>query len=65
MYRKVLPQIEEWINNDEKHALLITGARQIGKTYLIREALQKQKKDYVELNFVENSFLYTLNTPKN
>ena len=31
-------QINDWIDNG-KDALLITGARQIGKTYLIRNCL--------------------------
>lgn len=57
MYRRQLENIVEWIRNDKGHALLVTGARQIGKTYLIREALKQEKCDYVELNFIENKEL--------
>lgn len=54
MYRKVQAKIENWIKEDSKHALLVTGARQIGKTYIIREALNNLKCDYIEINFIEN-----------
>lgn len=57
MYRKSYKEIVEWIRYDDKHVLLVTGARQIGKTYIIREALEKENCDYVELNFIEDSSL--------
>ena len=38
MYRKDSIAIGEWIKNSNK-ALLVTGARQIGKTWLIRDAV--------------------------
>jgi len=36
----------------DKKALLITGARQIGKTYIIREFGKQNYKNFVEINFV-------------
>lgn len=36
LYRKVQKDIEKWLN-DGHDALLITGARQVGKSFLIRE----------------------------
>ena len=47
-------QINDWIDNG-KDALLVTGARQIGKTYLIRNCLKEKNIPYIELNFIENS----------
>ena len=35
------------------NALLITGARQVGKTYSIRE-FGKTFKSFIEINFIEN-----------
>lgn len=35
-----------------RNALLVTGARQIGKTYSIRE-FGKTFKSFIEINFVE------------
>ena len=40
MYRKDSIAIGEWIKNSNK-ALLVTGARQIGKTWLIRDEIEK------------------------
>ncbi|MCR5083248.1 MAG: DUF4143 domain-containing protein [Parasporobacterium sp.] len=53
LYRKIKPQIMNWIENGKK-ALLVTGARQIGKTYLIRECLKESGVGYIEVNFIEN-----------
>mgnify|MGYP000720124409 CR=1 FL=1 len=57
--RKAEKKVKNWIarGND---ALLITGARQIGKTYLIRECLEKSKMPYIELNFIEQPELVEL-----
>ena len=52
MKRQYEDKIQNWINNSKK-ALLIYGARQVGKTYLIREMLKKNKISYFEVNFQE------------
>lgn len=51
--RNAEKQINNWSDNG-KDALLITGARQIGKTYLIRNCLKEKNIPYVELNFIGN-----------
>lgn len=51
MYRKIEEQLNSWKNDKEKKALLISGARQIGKTWAVRD-LGKSYKNFVELNFV-------------
>lgn len=40
MFRKDENIVRDWITNSKK-ALLVTGARQIGKTWLIRDEIQK------------------------
>ncbi len=52
MYRKDAIVIEEWIQNSNK-ALLVTGARQTGKTWLIREEIRKSKYVKFEINFID------------
>ena len=52
--RKVEKKIYEWIDNG-KGALLVDGARQVGKTFTIRNCLQTQNIDYIELNLIEDS----------
>lgn len=56
LYRKVKKKLEEWID-DGKDALLITGARQVGKSYLIRETLKERSADFVEFNFIKQKKL--------
>ena len=51
--------IDSWIQSG-RDALLITGARQIGKTYLIKECLRESGVPYVELNFIDQPELVTL-----
>lgn len=59
LYRTVKKDINAWINN-KNDALLVTGARQIGKTYTIRECLNENGCSYVEFNFIEQPELIDL-----
>lgn len=52
MKRKYEDKIQDWIDTSDK-ALLIYGARQVGKTYLIREMLNRNNISYFEVNFQE------------
>jgi len=51
LYRKIFDFLDEWKNSDNKKALYITGARQIGKTTAVRE-FSKKYKVFVEINFL-------------
>ena len=42
----------KWKDNKNKKAMLVTGARQIGKTSLIRRFGKEQYECFVELNFI-------------
>lgn len=52
--RKIYRKIQDWYKNSDS-ALLIDGARQVGKTTIIREFLKASKDDYIEINLLENS----------
>ena len=52
MYRKDSVTIKEWLNHSNK-ALLVTGARQIGKTWLIRDEIDKSGYAKFEVNFID------------
>lgn len=52
--REIITKIKEHLTDDKKNALLIDGARQVGKTYIIRAILNEISADYVEINFIEN-----------
>ncbi len=51
--RKIEDRIREFYKKDKK-ALLITGARQVGKTYIIREIGKADFESFIEINFLEN-----------
>ncbi|MGN0077796.1 MAG: ATP-binding protein [Coriobacteriales bacterium] len=53
--RKALAQMESWLANRTHQALLVTGARQVGKTYLVREFARTHWENVAELNFYENT----------
>lgn len=52
LYRKIRSYIEEYLKSDEDKILLIEGARQIGKSYIIRDVGTGLYGNYVEINFV-------------
>lgn len=52
MYRKDSVTIKEWLNNSNK-ALLVTGARQIGKTWIVRDEIDKSGYIRFEVNFID------------
>lgn len=54
MYRKISEYIEEYLKSDDNKILCIEGARQVGKTYIIRELAKKHFKNYIELNMTED-----------
>ena len=51
--RDVEKEINEWISNDNR-ALLIDGARQVGKTFIIRQCLENSEYTFIEFNLIEN-----------
>ena len=51
MKRKILNDLMKWKENLHKRPLIIKGARQVGKTYIIREFAQEAYEDLVEINF--------------
>lgn len=52
LYRKIKLYIEEHLKSNENKILLIEGARQIGKSYIIRNVGTALYDNYVEINFV-------------
>lgn len=53
--RKALESMEEWLRlKTARQALLVTGARQVGKTYLIREFGRAHYDHVAEVNLFEN-----------
>lgn len=51
MKRIIYNDLIEWKNKKVKKPLIIKGARQVGKTYIIREFAKNNYKNLVEINF--------------
>ena len=53
--RKALGQLEAWKQRAENHALLITGARQVGKSTLLEEFGRRAYPSVVRFDLIENT----------
>ena len=54
--RKIYNEILEWKNNgSDKYALLIRGARCVGKSTIVKEFASKEFKSYILLDFARTS----------
>ena len=52
--RKAYQKLLDWKNAHHHNCLMVQGARQVGKTYLVREFGKKEYKSFVEINFIKN-----------
>ena len=50
--RKIMDKLVEWKSKKKNECLLLTGARQIGKTFIIREFAKQNYEYSIELNFL-------------
>ena len=54
LYRKISRMIEEHLSSNSDRMLLIDGARQIGKSYIVRWIGQRMFPNYIEINMEED-----------
>ncbi len=54
MYRFALEELKKWKEQEEPIPLLVRGARQVGKTYLINKFAQENFENYIYINFDES-----------
>ena len=52
--RKIYKRIEDFYKNNRNKALMITGARQVGKSYIIEAFGKEQYKSFIKVDFIEN-----------
>ena len=55
LFRKIEKIIENHLKSDSNKVMIINGARQIGKSFIIRYAGQKVFPNYIEINLLEDS----------
>ena len=58
--RKVYDSLLKWKANRGKECLLIKGARQIGKTYLVEQFGKNEYESFIEINFLKQPELKTI-----
>ncbi len=54
LYRKIEKTLNNYYNNKKGKILVITGARQIGKSFIIRNTASKRFKNYIEINLKDD-----------
>ena len=54
LFRKIESVIEAHLKDDSSRILLIDGARQVGKTYIIRHVGKKLFENFIEINMIED-----------
>jgi predicted AAA+ superfamily ATPase len=52
--RKIYQTLLDWKNTKRNECLLIKGARQVGKSFIIREFGRKNYQSFIELNFYQH-----------
>ena len=52
--RKILDKLLEWKSNKEKKSLIIEGARQVGKTFIINYFGNNYYEQFIYINFLSN-----------
>lgn len=69
MYRKAYRELLEWKNSNSRKPMLLLGARQVGKTWLMKEFGRKEYKNVVYINcdtepLAQQLFLSDYNIPR-
>ena len=57
MYRTAIQRLIAWKNSHRRKPLIIEGARQVGKTWLVKEFAKLHYKSIAYINFEENTYL--------
>lgn len=54
LYRKIERVVRHHLESDSDKVMVLTGARQIGKSYIIRYVGQQLFKNFIEINFIDD-----------
>ena len=55
LYRKIEKEIETHFKSNSNKIMIVNGARQVGKSYIIRHVGNKLFANYIEINLLEDS----------
>ena len=54
LYRKIEEKIEDCLRNDSGRMPIVDGARQVGKSFIIRHVGKRMFPNYIEINMEED-----------
>ena len=60
MYRYKFNELKKWKESENRKPLIIRGARQVGKTWLMKEFGKKEYEKCAYINFDENNRMINL-----
>lgn len=60
MKRKIYESLLKWKNNENNKPMIILGARQVGKTYIINEFCKNEYENYISVNLFERTDIIDL-----
>lgn len=60
MKREIIQYLRDWKNRKDRNPLIVRGARQVGKTYVIEEFAKSEFKNYLKINLEEKPELKKL-----
>lgn len=60
MYRKIMEKLINWKNDKDRKPLILRGARQVGKTYIIKQFGEENYDGVAYFNFDHDTQLYNM-----
>lgn len=60
MYRYKIEELKKWKESEDRKPLIITGARQVGKTWLMKEFGKNYYEKCAYINFEDNNRMQQL-----
>ena len=54
MYRNIMERLKEWKGKERRKPLILAGARQVGKTYILKEFGEKEFGNVAYINCDDN-----------
>ena len=60
MYRNIINQLKEWKNKEHRKPLVLAGARQVGKTYMLTEFGKQEFENVAYINCDDNEMVKDL-----
>ncbi len=67
MFRFATNELENWLRKKNRKPIVLRGARQVGKTWIVRDLAKRQNLDLIEINFERSPILadlFSVNDPQ-